>query len=590
MGTIVIAHRLSTIRNADEINVIVGGKVVEHGTHDDLMAKESYYKRLVNKQEEGAKTGSNPSSRGPSRSNSLTDLTKMDKLSDGTPHIAFRDVTFAYPTRPKKTILNKFNLVVEQGQTVALVGPSGQGKSTTVGLIERFYDPSEGSIEYLGQNVKDLNVAWYRDQIGYVGQEPTLFNDTITNNVAYGAPGATQEEIQQASKQANAHDFITGFAEGYDTPLGEKTALSGGQKQRIAIARALVKKPKVLLLDEATSALDNESESLVQEAIDNLISSGEHTVIMIAHRLSTIRGADGIVVEIGSHEDLIKKENGRYQRLYESSKRQASVLTTGLSPNKMSTVDEDEEAEGKLDWAAEEAKLPEEAFSYSRAVKMASPDLLYICLGTIGAVASGGVFPMWGVLFSETIDLLFTRVLPCDEATADIPGGFDNCEDYWEDSAEEMRESSFKIAIYWGIVLVGCLCGFTLMFWGFGMASERLNKRTRDAAFHSLMRQEVAFFDVVTGVVLSFIFMWPFALLAIGCVPLMGFATSIEMKQFLGEDEGTDSADELNSPGGIIVETLLNMRTVSALTMEEKRYADYENAIVKSEPNYKWDS
>uniref|UniRef100_A0A7S2YI40 Bile salt export pump n=2 Tax=Entomoneis paludosa TaxID=265537 RepID=A0A7S2YI40_9STRA len=639
--TLVVAHRLSTIRNADEINVIVGGKVVEQGTHDELMGMQSYYRRLVDKQEGGggdSNPSSNPSSRGPSRSNSAADLAKMDSSvmmgrADGAPHIRFRNVTFAYPTRPKKTILNKFNLVVKQGETIALVGPSGQGKSTTVGMIERFYDPTEGTVEYFGTDIKDLNVAWYRDQIGYVGQEPTLFNDTIANNVAYGAPGATREQIEEACKQANAHDFILEFNEGYETPLGEKTALSGGQKQRIAIARALLKSPKVLLLDEATSALDNESEALVQEAIDKLISSGEHTVLMIAHRLSTVRGADkiavvadGKVVEFGSHDELLLKEDGRYKRLNESSKRTATMASTGLKQTIMSTVDEDEEEEEKHDWEKIEAELQEKAFNMQRARELASPDMFFICIGSIGAVMAGGVFPMWGVLFSETINILYRRVEPCDNALGEIPGGFDTCEDYWEDSADDMRDSSFTVAIFWGVVFVGCIIGNILTFWGFGMASERMNKRIRDSTFSALLRQEVAFFDkhsvgsitsqlqddaaklhafsgepirafvvasssVLTGLVLSFIFMWPFALLAIGCVPLMGFATSIEMKQFLGEDEGTDSAaDELNSPGGIIVETLLNIRTVSALTLEEQRFADYEKALLNSEPNHRFEA
>lgn len=201
---------LDSIRGADEINVIVGGEVVEKGTHDELMEAQSYYRRLVEKQE-GNGTGSGPGSNGPSRSNSAADLSKLAnkaKEDSGIPHIAFKDVTFAYPTRPKKTILNGFDLVVNQGQTVALVGPSGQGKSTTVGMIERFYDPQEGTVEYLGQDIKDLNVAWYRDQIGYVGQEPTLFNDTIARNVAYGHPEATEEDIIAACKQANAHGKI----------------------------------------------------------------------------------------------------------------------------------------------------------------------------------------------------------------------------------------------------------------------------------------------------------------------------------------------------------------------------------------------
>jgi ABC-type multidrug transport system fused ATPase/permease subunit len=261
---------------------------------------------------------------------------RVDMFSEA--HIQFKHVTFVYPTRPKKRIFNDFNLTIYQGQTIALVGPSGGGKSTTVGLIERFYDPMDGVLEYMGHDVKTLNVSWYRDQIGYVSQEPVLFNDTIARNIAYGAPGATRKEIEEAAIQANAHEFIMHFAEGYETPVGERgTRLSGGQKQRIAIARALVKKPKVLILDEATSALDNESEAIVQAAMDRLMHSRGQTVIIIAHRLSTVRNADSIaviadgeVVEYGPHDELKAQSHGRYRRLFESSKRSATVASSAL--------------------------------------------------------------------------------------------------------------------------------------------------------------------------------------------------------------------------------------------------------------------
>lgn len=237
--TIVIAHRLSTIRNADTINVVVSGKVAERGTHDELMASETYYRRLVEKQE-GTGDGGASSSGPPSRSSSMAEgLDRMDSAIIGgsthgeVPHIAFNNVHFAYPTRPQKKVLRNFSVNITRGETVALVGPSGGGKSTTVGLIERFYDVAEGSVEFRGVDVRSLNVAWYRDQIGYVGQEPVLFNDTIARNIAYGAPNASREEIEVACQQANCYDFIKEFPEGFDTPVGERgIQVSGGQKQR----------------------------------------------------------------------------------------------------------------------------------------------------------------------------------------------------------------------------------------------------------------------------------------------------------------------------------------------------------------------
>ena len=298
--TIIIAHRLTTIRNADVIVVIDGGQVVETGTHDSLMQlKNGHYHRLVQKQEHSLESGAGVEGLGPARNGSGQNLAALTgstvdlrALMFDKPQLTFSNVGFAYPTRPNKPILDKFSLAVKQGEVLALVGPSGGGKSTTIGLIERFYDPQTGSVEFEGINIKELNVQWYRDQIGIVSQEPTLFAGTIAKNISYGAPNATRAEIEAAAIAANAHSFIMSFPKGYDTEVGEGGAqLSGGQKQRIAIARAIVKNPKVLLLDEATSALDSESERVVQAALDTLMESRERTTIVIAHRLSTIRKA-----------------------------------------------------------------------------------------------------------------------------------------------------------------------------------------------------------------------------------------------------------------------------------------------------------
>jgi len=178
--------------------------------------------------------------------------------------LTFDSVHFHYPTRPGQQILNDFTIDIAAGKTIAFVGPSGGGKSTVVKMLERFYDPTGGTVSLDGIDLKDINVKHLRSMIGYVGQEPTLFATTIEKNIRYGNPSATEEEIEEAARLANAHDFITSFNEGYNTQVGDKgTQLSGGQKQRIAIARALIRNPRVLLLDEATSALDAESERQV---------------------------------------------------------------------------------------------------------------------------------------------------------------------------------------------------------------------------------------------------------------------------------------------------------------------------------------
>lgn len=231
--------------------------------------------------------------------------------------IEFKNVNFAYH---EKLVLDNVSFTVEKGQTVALVGPSGSGKTTICDLVPRFYDVQSGSILFDGVDLRDLQVDSVRGQIGIVPQESLLFNDTIFNNIAFGKPDATMEEVMAAAKIANAHQFIINSDKGYDTNVGDRGAkLSGGQRQRLCIARAVLANPPIMLLDEATSALDTESEKLVQDALNNLMKN--RTSLIIAHRLSTIKNADKIVVldqgrvlEEGSHNELIAKE-GLYYKL-----------------------------------------------------------------------------------------------------------------------------------------------------------------------------------------------------------------------------------------------------------------------------------
>ncbi|XP_070200308.1 mitochondrial potassium channel ATP-binding subunit-like [Littorina saxatilis] len=235
--------------------------------------------------------------------------------------IHFNDVAFSYPTRPGQAVLHDFNLTVPGGKVVALVGLSGGGKSTVAALLERFYDVTHGAITIDDIDIRQLDPSWLRGRaIGFINQEPILFATSVMENIRYGRPDATDQEVIEAARLANAHVFITGFPEGYHTVLGERgVTVSGGQKQRIAIARALIKNPSILILDEATSALDAESERLVQEALDRVTKG--RTTIVIAHRLSTIRDADiiavvshGKIVELGDHNSLRKKK-GLYWEL-----------------------------------------------------------------------------------------------------------------------------------------------------------------------------------------------------------------------------------------------------------------------------------
>ena len=237
--------------------------------------------------------------------------------------IRFVDVSFSYePAEDSPVVLHDINLEVKAGEVLAVVGSSGAGKSTLVHLIPRFFDVSGGRILIDDSDVRDVTLESLRSQIGIVTQETVLFNDTARNNIAYGQPHVSQKRVEEAARAARAHEFICGLPEGYNTMIGERgVRLSGGERQRIAVARAILKNAPILILDEATSALDSESESLVQAALQNLMSG--RTVFVIAHRLSTVRRADRIVVldngtigEIGAHEELMQKL-GTYRRLYE---------------------------------------------------------------------------------------------------------------------------------------------------------------------------------------------------------------------------------------------------------------------------------
>ncbi|MEK6732689.1 MAG: ABC transporter ATP-binding protein, partial [Candidatus Omnitrophota bacterium] len=242
------------------------------------------------------------------------------KLMSFKDAIEFKDITFSYSK--DRVVLNGISLKLAKGKVLAIVGMSGAGKSTFVSLLPRFYDPDKGAILVDGKDIRDFSIDSLRQHIGIVSQETILFNDTVRNNIAFGKPDAKIEDIINAAKAGNGHNFITEMPQGYDTIIGDRgIKLSGGEKQRIAIARALFKDPPILILDEATSQLDTESEKLVQEAINRLMAN--RTVFVIAHRLSTVEHADNIavfedgrIIETGDHSQLLEK-SGLYKHLYE---------------------------------------------------------------------------------------------------------------------------------------------------------------------------------------------------------------------------------------------------------------------------------
>jgi len=251
----------------------------------------------------------------------IKDAPDAIEISDFRDSIKFKDVWFSYPDDPKTWVLKGINLEVKRGEILALVGESGAGKTTFTDLIPRFYEVTKGAVLLDDVDIRKIKLLSLRNLIGVVSQEVILFNDTVLNNILFGRPDATFEEVVEAAKVAHAHEFITSLPEGYDTEIGEKgVRLSGGERQRIAIARAILKNPPILILDEATSALDAQSEKLVQDALDRLMQG--RTVFVIAHRLSTVQMAQkiavidkGRIVEIGSHKELLEK-GGLYEKLY----------------------------------------------------------------------------------------------------------------------------------------------------------------------------------------------------------------------------------------------------------------------------------
>jgi ATP-binding cassette subfamily B (MDR/TAP) protein 1 len=276
-----------------------------------------------------------------------------NRPTDVTGYLDFDNVWFAYPTRPDVKVLDEFSLHIPAGKTTALVGASGSGKSTIVGLIERWYNPLSGKVKLDGQTVDQFNLKWLRQNVRLVQQEPVLFSGTVADNIANGLVDTPWEHepaaeklvrIQEAAEIAFAHEFITELPNGYDTVIGERGGLlSGGQKQRVAIARSIVAQPRILLLDEATSALDPHAEEVVQKALNN-VSKGR-TTITIAHKLATIRDADNIVVmesgrilEQGTHISLLES-NGAYARLV----RAQDLSVTAQGPEEVSNTEDSDE-------------------------------------------------------------------------------------------------------------------------------------------------------------------------------------------------------------------------------------------------------
>jgi len=642
--TIIIAHRLSTIRGADTIAVVENGQIVEQGNHDSLMSLgNGHYKKLVEAQASKNKqssfsvipnttNGSSQSStpNGESKNSPDTrDPRIYQKPNNDASQICleFKEVDFFYPTRPKHRVFKGLNLSLMEGETVALVGPSGQGKSSIVSLIERFYDITSGSIELYGEDIRKWNLKSLRSQIGLVSQEPVLFSATIAENIILGCDFPVQQtDLEVAAKLANAHDFIMSFPEGYNTQVGERgVQVSGGQKQRVAIARAMIRKPSILILDEATSALDSESEKLVQDALDNIIKTRGQTTLIIAHRLSTIKNADRIAVvangeiaEIGSYERLISIPNGRFKRMSLLQSLDGKDRDEFMNEVRRVDTPDDKAFKADEDGCKHESKeeIEEVTQNAKRARLLAMQDAPCFLIGSVGALIAGVVFPSWGTMFALMIRLLFQPVPLCTEETL-LQTGYSSCNDLWAGIANDMRSMSFKVTGAWFGVMAATIIGNLLLYHGFNTASERMNRRIRLAAFQSLVRQECAFFDthpvgiittqiqddcamlqsfmgdpirffilnlasVAVGLVIAFAVMWPFALLTLGILPFMAFGSIQKSKRHAEMAKSVAEVTDTTS-GGVAVETLVNIRTVASLSLESVRSKEYEKALIEAE-------
>eukprot|EP01113_Clastostelium_recurvatum_P006565 TRINITY_DN1297_c0_g1_i1.p1 TRINITY_DN1297_c0_g1~~TRINITY_DN1297_c0_g1_i1.p1 ORF type:complete len:1417 (-),score=461.68 TRINITY_DN1297_c0_g1_i1:319-4464(-) len=549
-----------------------------------------------------------------------------EKIENVRGDVEFREVEFRYPSRPEVLVFNGMNLRARAGQKVALVGDSGGGKSTVVGLLERFYDPTAGAVFLDGVDIKTLNVKFLRTQIGLVSQEPNLFATTIYENIAYGHEGVTQDDIHNAARLANVHDFITSLPEAYETQVGEKgVQISGGQKQRIAIARAILRNPRILILDEATSALDTENERIVQEAIDKVMHG--RTCFVIAHRLATVRDADviafvkdGHIVEQGTHDELIAL-GANYKRLVDREyaaqqaeneaikdegvdphieaahspvkmsgdaiKKSADTITLSVSSAEVSKPEFDLEKGSPV----AESDIPV-SVPASRVFGMMRPEAGFLIVGMFGAAINGAIMPLFSIVFAQILKA------------------------FNDPDKEEVQNKANFLAGMFVVLAVGSFLGNFLSIFMFNYAGEFLTFRLRRMAFRSIMHQEIGYFDddknavgalttrlakeaslvhgmysqrlgmsfqtlvtLVAGLVIAFVNGWKLTLVVLGCVPFVVASGAIQMKFLQGF--GNESKAAYEQAGKIATEAITNVRTVASFSREDLEILKYTRRMEK---------
>ncbi|XP_020593545.1 ABC transporter B family member 11-like [Phalaenopsis equestris] len=548
------------------------------------------------------------------------------KLDDIRGDIEFRDVYFSYPARSGEQIFRGFSLLINSGTTTALVGESGSGKSTVISLIERFYDPQTGEVLIDGTNIKDLQLRWLRGKIGLVSQEPVLFASSIKDNISYGKDNATTEEIRVAAELANASKFIDKMPQGLDTMVGEHgTQLSGGQKQRIAIARAILKDPKILLLDEATSALDAESERVVQEALDRVMMN--RTTVIVAHRLSTVRNADiiavvhrGSIVEKGSHSELIKDSNGAYSQLIRLQEMNQNSDSMSQSDNEKRSLSLDGTRRSSQHMSIKQSISRDSSFGHSsrhhslsagfglpvgidvlvhapdapnsstteqskevplsRLASLNKPEIPILLLGAAFSIINGTIFPAFGVILSSVINTFYQ---PPDKLKKDSK--------FW----------SLMFLIF-GVV---SLTAEPAKSYFFGVAGSRLIRRIRFMTFEKVVNMEIAWFDdsenssgaigarlsadaasvrslvgdalslivqnittLIAGLLIAFIANWQLSLIILAMIPLISLNGLIQVKFMQGFS--ADAKLMYEEASQVANDAVGSIRTVASFSAEEK--------------------
>ncbi|GMP33970.1 hypothetical protein CsSME_00007054 [Camellia sinensis var. sinensis] len=521
-------------------------------------------------------------------------------MSDAKGELEFKDIDFVYPSRPESKVLQNFNLKVDACQTVGLVGGSGSGKSTVINLLERFYDPLEGEILLDGISIKTLQLKWLRSQMGLVNQEPILFATSIKENILFGKEEASEEEIVQAAKAANAHNFITQLPNRYDTQVGQLgIKMSGGQKQRISIARALLRNPKILLLDEATSSLDSQSEKGVQDAL-NQASIGR-TTIVIAHRLSTLRDADliaviqsGQVVECGSHDQLVQNIHGPYSAMVQLQRAFMNDKTVSpseaIESNKSSGRDRDVDAAetknisttpsnygSKMDQETKEQYGP----YLWHFIQITGSQWKSTLLGCIGALCTGLIQPMHYYCMGALLAVYFIN------------------------DHDEIKSQTRKYCFAFLSFAVGVFITNVIQHYSFGVMGENLTKKVRESTFAKIMTFEIEWFDqednssgalysrlatdatmvrtlvadilaLVTqaissatlSIILGLVLAWKLALAAIAMQPLI--ISTFYMKAIMMRSMSKKILKAQNKSSELASEAVGNHRIISAFYSQEK--------------------